>query len=193
MFRKGSFMDRSGNATVKTLVALAIGIVFLLGAGLLMNISYDNKDARLRADVTDQERKMESNFDKMSKVILQQAQITSKYAADFKDVYKGMMTGRYGKDGSKAMFQWIKEHNPSLDASVYKKLMTTVEAQRQGFDREQRKLSLLAAAHQKLFTTAPAKWFTAGVPVEITIVSSTKTKTIMKTGVDDDTDLFKNN
>lgn len=182
----------TGNATVKILVALAIGIVFLLGTGLLMDVSYDNKDARLRADVTDQERKIESNFDKMSKVILNQAQITDKYAADFRKVVKDAITGRYGDKGSTAMFQWIKEHNPSLDASVYKKLMTTVEAQRQGFDREQRKLSLLAAAHQKLFTTAPAKWFTAGVPVEIMIVSSTKTKTIMKTGVDDDTDLFKN-
>lgn len=183
--------DRSGNATVKALVAIGIGVVMVAGLLFLMNISYDNKDARLRADVTDQERKIESNYDKMSKVILQSAQVNVKYAKDFRAVVKDAMTGRYGENGSGAMFQWIKENTGQLSDVTYKKLMTTIEAQRTGFDREQRKLSQLAAAHQKLFTTVPGKWFVSGTPVEIMVVSSTKTKKVMETGIDDDIELFK--
>jgi hypothetical protein len=69
--------------------------------------------------------------------------------------------------------------------------MTTIEAQRTGFDREQKKLSQLAAADEKLFTVWPGSWFTSGEVVKIMIVSSTKTKAVMKSGIDDDTDLFK--
>lgn len=44
---------------------------------------------------------------------------------------------------------------------------------------------------KKLFTTKPAKWFTSGEPREITIISSTKAKKVIETGVDDDIDVFK--
>jgi hypothetical protein len=87
--------------------------------------------------------------------------------------------------------QWIQEQNPSLDSTIYTKLMTLIESERHGFEREQGKLSQLAAQHQKLFTTIPAKWFLSGEPVKITIISSEKTKAIIESGKEDDIQIFK--
>ena len=166
-------------------VVLAILIVFI------MNISYNNTAQALKTDIDAQYKKIETDYEKMSRVILQQAGILNKYSEDFKEIYKNMMTGRYGEKGSQAMWQWIKEQNPQIDASLYAKLMVTVEAQRTTFSRKQEQVAAMVAEYNKLLVTAPAKWFVSGEKLEARIVSSSNTKVIMETGVDDSSnDLF---
>ena len=176
---------------LKVLVGIGVAVVLLVMTLFLMDISYDNKDQRLRQDVADQQRKIETNFDKMWKTIKQQAQITEQYKNDFKDIFTGLIEGRY-KNGNGQMMMWIKEQNPNLDASMYKKIMTTIEATRTSFDREQRKLSEMAAAHAKIFVTKPSKWFVSGEPVEVKIISSKKTKNVIETGEENDINVFGN-
>lgn len=168
------------------LLAVILVVVFV------MNITYQNAYERIDQDIQAQYKKIESNYEKMSRVILQQAGILNKYSNDFKEIYKGMMTGRYGKDGSKAMWQWIKEQNPQIDATLYAKLMTTVEAQRTVFDRAQQKVSNMVAESNKMLKVAPSSWFVDGEIKEAKIVSSTQTKMITETGIDDTSnDLFE--
>jgi uncharacterized membrane-anchored protein YhcB (DUF1043 family) len=168
------------------LVAVIALIVFI------MNISYQNTYERIGQDIEAQYKKIETDYEKMSRIILQQAGIVNKYSKDFKDIYKGMMTGRYGEKGSQAMWQWIKEQNPQIDAAIYQKLMTTVEAQRTTFSRHQEKVAAMVAESNKMLKVAPYKWFVNGEIKEAKIVSSSKTKVIMDTGIDDSSnDLFK--
>jgi hypothetical protein len=168
------------------LAAIIILMVFI------MNISYQNSYERIDQDILGHYKKIESNYEKQSRIVLQQAGILNKYSTDFMNIYKASMQGRYGKDGSKAMMQWIKEQNPSIDASIYKKLMTTVEAQRTMFDRLQQKLASMVAESNKMLKVAPSKWFVNGQIKEAKIVSSTATKAIMDSGIDDSSnDLFK--
>lgn len=175
----------------KLIAAGVFGIVLVGFVIFIMNYSYENAEQRLRTDVQDQERKIEANLDKMIKTISQQAQVTQKYAEDFKEVALGMVQGRYGENGSQAMFQWLKEHNISIDADIYKKIMTTIEATRMSFEREQRRLSEMAAEHKKMYVTVPSKWFVEGEPVVIKIISSATTKNIIKTGEENDINVFK--
>jgi hypothetical protein len=171
-------------------VFAGLGVIILLVGLFMMDMTYDNQEQRLRQDVADQQRKIEANFDKMWKVISQQVQVADKYAGDFKEVCKSWVKGRYGDNGSQAAFQWLKEHNVNIDSSIYKKLMTTIEAERMSFEREQRRLSELAAAHAKIFVTKPSKWFVDGQPVKVEMISSKKTKSIMETGEENDVGLF---
>jgi len=189
MTGKGFSINQKGNANTKYLVGAGVAIVLIIGALFLLDISYDNKDQRLRADVEDQQRKIEANFDKMWKTISQTAQVTSKYKDDFKDAFTSMIGARYEKGAGQAML-WIKEQNPNLDASMYKKIQTIIEASRISFEREQRKLSQMGAAHKKMFTTKPSMWFLSGEPVEIQIISSGKTKKVMQTGEENDINVF---
>lgn len=188
----GNHSNHRGTMALKIGVGFAAFFLMLALIMFVMNISFQNTYERIDQDIKAQYKKIESNYEKMSRVILQQAGILNKYSTDFREIYKGMMQGRYGKDGSKAMWQWIKEQNPQIDSTLYAKLMTTVEAQRTGFDRQQQKVSAMVAESNKMLRTAPSKWFVEGEIKEAKIVSSSKTKVIMETGVDDSSnDLFK--
>ena len=68
--------------------------------------------------------------------IQEAAQIPGMQADDVARVFGEAMTGRYGDDGSGALFQWIQEQNPTLDASVYTNLQTMIEAGRDDFQAE---------------------------------------------------------
>ena len=185
-------MNNKGSLGLKLGFGIGGLIAILAVVIFVMNISYQNSYERLAADIDAQYDKIESDYEKMSRVILQQAGILNKYSKDFKEIYKGMMTGRYGQEGSKAMWQWIKEQNPQIDASLYAKLMTTVEAQRTTFSRKQEKVAAMVAESNKMLKTAPSKWFVDGEIKVAKIVSSSNTKVIMETGVDDSSnDLFK--
>lgn len=68
------------------------------------------------------------------------AQIPAMQRDDLKELYASTMTGRYGPEGSKAMFQWIKEQNPQLDSSVYIKIQSAIESGRKDFEVAQTNL-----------------------------------------------------
>ncbi len=69
------------------------------------------------------------------------AQIPAMQRDDLKEIVTAAMVGRYGAEGSKGVFQWIKEQNPSVDSAVYKELQQIIVAGRNKFENGQ--LSLI--------------------------------------------------
>ena len=59
------------------------------------------------------------------------------YKDDLKEVVTASMSGRYGADGSKATWAWIKEHNHGLDGKLYERIQTLIESGRNDFQRSQ--------------------------------------------------------
>jgi len=175
-------------AKKKMYVFVGVGVAITAFILFMMDMSYDNTEQRLRTSFEDQGRKIEANMDTMWKTISQQTQIAGKYADDFKAIFKDIAAGR-AQSGK--MMTWIKEQNPNLDSDIYKKVMNTVESARMNFERQQRIASEIAKEHKNMFVTKPAKWFVSGEPVQFEVISSTRTKEVMKTRKDDDVDLFK--
>jgi hypothetical protein len=69
--------------------------------------------------------------------------------------------------------------------------MTSIEAQRTSFTREQAKLIDLQREHNNLLQTLPSSIFVGGrEPIEVKIVTSGKTNKSFATGEDNDVDLF---
>ena len=87
--------------------------------------------------------------------------------------------------------KWIQEANPNFDTSLYKDLTQSIEIQRTEFQKVQERMIDIKREHEVLLTTVPSKWFISNkTPIEYTIISSTRSKVVMETGLDDDVSLF---
>lgn len=167
-------------------VILAIGIFSVVG----MYFSYNNTDAKLRAQAEAQLGKVEGVHDKMWKVLQQKAQVSNEYKNAFSEIYPDLIEGRYSQ-GDGSLMKWITEANPTFDTSLYKDLMLSIELLRTEFQKSQERMLDIIREHTVLLTTVPSKWFVSNTEkIEYTIISSTRSKTVMATGLDDDISLF---
>lgn len=82
----------------------------------------------------------QNNYDNYFKKLRESVQVNDMYAEDLKKIYAGALSGRYGKNGSKAVFQFIQEHNPNVDSSVYTKVQQIIESGRNSFEADQKML-----------------------------------------------------
>lgn len=71
--------------------------------------------------------------------VMEVAQVPTMYADDVQRVTREAIEGRYGENGSQAMFQWLQEQNPQLDPSLYKQIQQVIEAGRTNFENGQRR------------------------------------------------------
>lgn len=177
------------------MISIIAGIVLLVFAGItfLYDMGVDNREVELRAAGAAAQKANEARFDEVWKTIKQVANVTDKYATDFKEIYAGMMDGRYAADSkSNPMFKFIKEQNPQVDSAMYTKLANTITAQRAGFTRDQKKLIDIKREHTVLITRKPSKWFiNDGIEaLDIVVVTSGKTKETFATGEENDIEMF---
>lgn len=107
-------------------------------------------------------------YDTFWKTVKEQAQVTDRYADDFKAVFLASIEGRYaGKDPA---VQMLMEANPSLDATMYQQLARTIEAGRHDFARTQRTLIDKKREYKKTLAQFPNDTMASrlGFPSELT-------------------------
>jgi hypothetical protein len=90
--------------------------------------------------IKSQYNNMQNILSQYSQRIQEMAQVPTMYKDDLKEIVSASMQGRYGKDGSKAVFQFLKENNQTLDSSMYKSIQQNIEAGRKDFEFENKKL-----------------------------------------------------
>ncbi len=174
---------------------ILIALLVILGCGVAtfagMYFSYNNKEIALRAKAEAQVGKIEGVHDKMWKVIQQKAQVTTEYKDAFAEIYPDIISGRYSGEGDGSLMKWVTESNPNFDTSLYTDLMQSIEILRSEFQRNQETMLDLVREHKTLCTTYPGRWFISNtLEIEYTVISSTKSKVVMETGIDDDVKLF---
>ena len=171
-----------------SLILVISGILIIFG--ILMCVSYSNKEISLRNQSNAQIGKIEGVYDKMWKVIQQKAKVTSEYKEAFKEIYPELISGRYSE--GEELMKWIQEDNPDFDASLYKDLMQSIEILRTEFQHAQERELDIIREHNNLRQKFPGSLFVGNrEEINYTIISSTQTKTIMTTGLDDDIELWK--
>lgn len=183
---------------------LIIAVVFVVLSGLIflaMYVSANDREVTLREQTLAQQEVCKANFDKMFKVIKQVAQVSDENLKQskeaFKEIYPDLMKGRYSNDRGGALMSWVHESNPNFDmqatSDLYKQLGRVIEANRQEFFNEQRKLTDLKRAHSTHIKT----YFNRNVfglynrgEIDITIITSETTEAAYSSGQENDIDLF---
>jgi len=176
---------------MKTLIAV-LGVVGVLAVVLVgsyvSNYNYGNEAEK---EIKAQYKNMESILGQYSLKIKDAAQIPSMQTDDLAKLFAESNKARYGANGSQGAMQWIKEQNPNLDQSTYKKLQQLIEAGRNKFENTQtRFIDAKRTYETNLGYLWKGMWMRlAGYPKinldDYKIITSNHAKKTFETGVDE--------
>lgn len=180
---------------MKTLVI--IGGIALLGAlyvGALLGYRSDcvNAEAGLKA----QHQEMKNKDAQRRHVLLNMAQVDKKYDEQFKEVWEGAMSGRYGDKGSQAVFQFLQEQNPQLSTTLKERLMTAIDVRFAESASTQTAFNAKVEAYEKIWNGNRSLFvgfwfdFPTEAVTKLKIVTTSATERAFETGVDDGTNLY---
>lgn len=132
-----------------------VGLVLFIGSLIVFATGVFNQansfEQSLKAEKANN-RNILSNY---GKKLVEAAQIPDMQRDDFIKLVKAQMEGRYGADGSKATFQFLKEQNISLDTKVYTQLQRLIEAGRNEFSTGQTKLISVKQGYETVLGSFP--------------------------------------
>lgn len=155
-------------------------------------VSANNTEVSLRNRFKNQQKSNESSFDKTWKTIQQEAGIAETERETFKSAFVEIMQAQKGVAGNGALASFFSQAKVSITPKLFLKLMTTVEAQRESFHRDQQKLLEIVRLHDDVRTKLPSSFFVGGrEALEAKIITSAKTDAVFSSGQDNDVELFK--
>jgi hypothetical protein len=139
---------------MKTLIALAFFAFVILGFGTCV-VSTRNTMVRHENGIKAQYEQNQNSFSSMTNKVREMSQVPEMYTADLEKLTKTAIEGRYGEGGSKAVMQFIQEHNPTLDPSMYIRIQQAIESSRTQFATEQKTLLDKKMVYQNALDTFP--------------------------------------
>lgn len=174
---------------MKEFVVGLLVVVGLFGFCLFgKGVSVYNTHISLKTQIEAKQKANETIFDNMWKKISQTTQVSDKYKDGFKEVLIAYTTGR-SKGDSQLLMDWTKEAIPAFDSSIYKQINNVITSSRDDFTKNQEILIDLSRQHNQFIQRFPNNLF-CGVlnikPIEIKVVTSTKTEQTFETGKEDD-------
>lgn len=112
------------------LIIVMAAIAATIAFSYVSAANYGNRaEVAIKAKYADNENVYANGTQKVMEI----AQVPAMMRDDIKEVFTAALQGRYGENGSQAVFQWIQEQNPQIDSSVYTKIQQAMEAFRNEF------------------------------------------------------------
>ena len=170
-------------------ILLISGIIGIALITLIMYVTLSNKEVRLNNAAVAQEQVCKLDFDNMFKTIKQTANVAEEAKESFKEIYFGITDKTYANDKNLVM-KWVTVANPQFDMKLFDRLMTIIESKRNDNQYQQSKLADLQREWKDLTGTFPGSIFLGSRTLNITFVTSARTKEVYRTGEDNDIDLF---
>jgi len=180
-------------------IVITLGVVGVMIVSAIMAISYIvgvlNQEMAIRTTIEAKMRDNTSQYDNLWKKISQTAQVTDAQKEAIKEIVVGYANARsQGRDGAGSFVNALHEAIPNVDVSTFKNLQNIITGSRDSFTMRQTELLDLNREHEKLIRTIPSSiicsMFNRG-PINVTIVTSSKTEHSFATGKDDDINVFQ--
>lgn len=157
--------------------------------------SFNNRDVKFRTTFNMEMTNRTTLFDKMWKMISQQAQVTKQYDTSFLRIVKTAMDPR--QDGVNVMMKWVQESNPTMQANtvqeLYKNLSRTIEAERNGFAEREQTLASIKQQHSEFLLSFPNNLYNVFMgrkELDYKPITSGRTDEVIRTGQDNDVRVF---
>ena len=128
---------QNGNVLIGVIIAIAI-VLCLAVPAIFGYVSAYNLGNRTENQLTAMLENNENIYANGTQKVIEIAQVPSMYAEQVGKVTREAIQGRYGQDGSKAVFQFLQEQNPQLDPSIFAKIQVVIEEFRNKFELAQR-------------------------------------------------------
>ncbi|MDP3800171.1 MAG: hypothetical protein Q8Q90_01985 [bacterium] len=146
----------------KALIILAVtaGILTIMAISLGMGfIGFQNTCKDFEIQIEAQYTDNQNVYDNGYKEVLEKSEVPEMYTDQLKELYSQVMSGRYGEEGSKALFQFIQEQNPTLDAEIFRQIQQSIETFRRRFTQAQRELVAKKQAYQQYYAATTSGRF----------------------------------
>lgn len=180
-------------SSTKIIFASVLVLLVLAASSLGWYFSASNTEKRLRIQTNKQQEVCEAKLANVIDILVGQAGVAKDYTKNFKELHIAVMEGRYSGNGGEALMNWIQEnHNPNYTHALHEKVMSSIEAKRNEFFNEQKKMIAISEQHEIFINQAPYEWFFHGRgSVDFIVITNTQSRAAYETGVDDSTqDLF---
>jgi hypothetical protein len=174
------------NLVIAAAVAVVCAVLFVVIIAATA-VGYSNTEVDLRNRFNAQLKVNESSFDKTWKVIQQETQIASHERESFRKTFTEIMAAQQGIAGKGALASFFTQAKVEVDSSLFLRLMNSVEAQRESFHRDQMVITQIKKQHDDCLTKFPSSLICGGrPPLDLQIVSSSKTKEVFSSGEDNE-------
>ena len=131
---------QKGSAAVWALIGI---VVLLVGLGGIAAMGWWNASVYASKIEPQLVAELENNQNILAQgqqMVQEAAGVTGMLSEDQAKIIKDAVSGRYGPDGAKATWLMLKEQNPQLDSSLYKKVQQLIESYRIEFKNSQTKM-----------------------------------------------------
>jgi uncharacterized protein (UPF0333 family) len=118
-------------------IVLVVSLVSMLAILIGIYSSYYNLGNRSEQNLIAARDQAKNILATYGQKVQEVAQVPSMYTDDLKKLTDSAIQSRYGAEGSKAMFQFLKEQNPTLDPTLYRQIQQVIEAGRNDFQSAQ--------------------------------------------------------
>ncbi len=171
---------------------LGCGSLFIIAAIVLavvfsMWVSYNNAEVGIRKTIEAKQKDNENVYDNFWKKLKEISGIPDKERETAKALFVDYAAART-PGGEGKLMKFVKEAvPPTVTPDLYKQLMNTVTNSRDDWVANQRRLLDLNRERNVLIESMPQKWFiTNTTPIDVVIVTSTRTAEAFRTGKDDE-------
>lgn len=181
---------------MKTVLAslgfLVVAATLVIVAVVIFVVGTINREVSLRNQFDAQLKINETVFDNTWKIIEQNSQVAKVERESLRETLVEVMSARKGLVGSGSLASFLTEAKIDVNSDLYSKLMTTIETNRNTFQRSQEKLVSLKQEHQDIRLKFPGSLIVGGRPeLELKLVTSSKTDEAFESGKENDVELFK--
>lgn len=175
---------------MKILVAIG-GFAVLAVVVIMFLFSYNNMGNGYEQRLSGVKDNAENIIAQYQLLVVEAAQVPEMQRDDLTEVITAALDGRYGENGSRAIFQAISEDNPQIDSTVYVKLQTIMQSGREDFKREQTRQRDIMTEYQTKLGNMPSGFFLGvmGYPKidlnDFQLVSTERANELMETKIEE--------